>query len=163
MGQSAGKGAKVMLDKLKSIFGAEKPVIDKDALDTRLAAAVLLVDAARADEDYTSGDKARITEILKYRFHMSDGDVTDLLALAEERAEGSVNLHRFTSTVKDNWSEEDRIRLIELLWEVAFADGKIHAYEDHLIRRVAGLIYVTDRERGEARKRVAERLGLGPA
>ena len=152
-----------MLDKLKTIFSAEKPVIEKDALDTRLAAAVLLVDAARADEDYTQGDKTRIAEILKSRFHLGADEVTKLLDLAEERAEESVNLHRFTSAVKDNWSEEDRVRLIELLWEVAYADGKVHAYEDHLIRRVAGLIYVTDRERGEARKRVAERLGIDQA
>jgi uncharacterized tellurite resistance protein B-like protein len=149
-----------MLDRLKSIFAADKPPADREAPDTRLAAAVLLIDAARADEDYTPEDKERVTAILKHRFHLADSEVSELMSLAEERAEASVNLHRFTSTVKDNWSEEDRIALVELLWEVAFADGKIHAYEDHLIRRVAGLIYVTDRDRGEARKRVAERLGI---
>jgi len=149
-----------MLDKIKSFFAADKPKLDKDALDTRLAAAVLLIDAARADEDYTPEDKVRVKEILHSRFHLSEDEVTSLFALAEERADESVNLHRFTSAVKDNWSEADRISLIELLWEVAYADGKIHAYEDHLIRRVAGLIYVTDRDRGEARKRVAERLGF---
>jgi uncharacterized tellurite resistance protein B-like protein len=149
-----------MLDKIRSIFAAEAPTLDKDALDTRLAAAVLLIDAARADEDYTPEDKARVKEILHSRFHLTDEEVAPLFAMAEERAEKSVNLHRFTSTVKDNWSEADRIGLIELLWEVAYADGKIHAYEDHLIRSVAALIYVTDRDRGEARKRVAERLGF---
>jgi len=149
-----------MLDRLKSIFSSEAPTQDTSVADTRLAAAVLLVDAARADEDYTADDKTRLVAILKIRFHLTDGEVTDLLDLAEERAEESVNLHRFTSSVKDKWSEQDRIGLIELLWEVAYADGKIHAYEDHLIRRVAGLIYVSDRDRGEARKRVAERLGL---
>jgi len=149
-----------MLDRLKSLFNSEAPAPDTGAADTQLAAAVLLVDAARADADYTAEDKARVVAILKTRFHLSEDEVTELLGLAEERAEESVNLHRFTSSVKDKWSEEDRVGLIELLWEVAYADGKIHAYEDHLIRRVAGLIYVTDRDRGEARKRVAERLGL---
>lgn len=149
-----------MLDKIKSIFAAEKPTLDVNAFDTRLAAAVLMIDAARADEDYTPEDRTRVFEILQSRFHLSDDEVKSLFDLAEERAEESVNLHRFTSAVKDNWSEADRIGLVELLWEVAYADGKIHAYEDHLIRRVAGLIYVTDRDRGEARKRVAERLGF---
>jgi len=149
-----------MFEQLKAIFSGEPPALDRDALDTRLAAAVLLVNAARADEDYTPEDKVRVKDILHSRFHLSEDEVKSLFALAEARAEESVNLHRFTSAVKDNWSEADRIRLIELLWEVAYADGKIHAYEDHLIRRVAGLIYVTDRDRGEARKRVAERLGF---
>ncbi len=153
-----------MLDRIKSLFGGDAPETSKTAaesrLDLKLAAAVLLVDAARADESYSEEERARVDAILKQRFHLTDEEVTSLSALAEERAEESVNLHRFTSQIKDGWSEDERIGLIELLWEVAYVDGKIHAYEDHLVRRVAGLIYVTDRDRGEARKRVVERLGL---
>ncbi len=150
-----------MLDRIKSLFGGgEAPETTKATTDPMLAAAVLLVDAARADENYSEDERTRVADILKHRFHLSDEEVASLAALAEERAEESVNLHRFTSLVKNNWSEDERIGLIELLWEVAYADGKIQSYEDHLVRRVAGLIYVTDRDRGEARKRVAERLGL---
>lgn len=149
-----------MLNRIKALFGGEKPAEADIKLDPKLAAAVLLVDAARADEKYGPEEKARVAELLKHRFNLSDEEVASLQLVAEVRAEDSVNLHQFTSTVKDGWGETDRIGLIELLWEVAYADGKIHSYEDHLIRRVAGLIYVTDRDRGEARKRVAERLGI---
>jgi len=149
-----------MLDRIRKLFADDAPVADVTDVDPKLAAAVLLVDAARADEKYGAEEKARVSAILGARFGLADEEVGSLLSLAEEKAENSVNLHRFTSTVKDNWDEDVRIRMIELLWEVAYADGKIHSYEDHLIRRVAGLIYVTDRQRGEARARVAERLGI---
>ncbi len=149
-----------MLSKIKSLFSGPAQDDDVKGLDPQLAATALLIEAARADEDYDSTERERVVAILGRRFSMAEAEVTELLVLAESRQEDSVNLHGFTRQVKDGWSEEERVGLIELLWEIAYVDGKIHAYEDHLIRRVAGLIYVTDRERGDARKRVANRLGL---
>ena len=72
----------------------------------------------------------------------------------------SSDLYGFTRIIKDNFSEEERIRMIEMLWEVAYSDGERHHFEANLVRRVAGLIYVSDRESGEARKRVFKTLGL---
>jgi len=150
-----------MLNRIRTLItGKDADTADRTEEDHRLAAAALLVEAARADEEYGADEEARVTQILAHRFNLSDEEVAELKALAEERQEASVNLHGFTRLVKDNWSDEERIGLIELLWEIAYADGKIHSYEDHLIRRVAGLIYISDRDRGDARKRVATRLGL---
>lgn len=149
-----------MFSKLKSLFSGGSDDAPTIKLDPQVAATALLIEAARADEDYDASERERVVAILGKRFSMNEQEVADLLALAESQQEDSVNLHGFTRQVKDGWTEEERLGLIELLWEIAYVDGKIHAYEDHLIRRVAGLIYVTDRERGEARKRVAERLGL---
>ena len=150
-----------MLNRIRSLIaGKSAGDTPRTEEDHKLAAAALLVEAARADESYGAEEEQRVVEILAHRFKLSAEDVAELKVLAEERQEASVNLHGFTRVVKDNWSEDERIGLIELLWEIAYADGKIHSYEDHLIRRVAGLIYVSDRDRGEARKRVATRLGL---
>lgn len=150
-----------MLNKIRSLLSGENPEnATRTEEDHKLAAAALLVDAARADETYGADEEKRLAEILAHRFKLSEEEVAELKALAEEKQEESVNLHGFTRVVKDNWSDDERIGLIELLWEIAYADGKIHSYEDHLIRRVAGLIYISDRDRGEARKRVATRLGL---
>jgi uncharacterized tellurite resistance protein B-like protein len=66
----------------------------------------------------------------------------------------------FTRTIKDGYSPEDRVEIIEMLWEVAYADGVLHDYEANLLRRVGGLIYVSDQDRGDARKRVLTRMGL---
>ena len=62
--------------------------------------------------------------------------------------------------VKDGFDQEERIRLIEMLWEVAYADGELHDYEASLMRRITGLLYISDRDSGEARQRVLARLGL---
>ena len=68
--------------------------------------------------------------------------------------------HGFTRAIKDGFSHAERVQLIEMMWEVAYADGALHDYEASLLRRVTGLLYVSDRESGEARKRVLARLGL---
>ncbi len=150
-----------MINRIRLLFNSETASIEaRSGDDHRLAAAALLVEAARVDETYGEEEQVRLSDILKHRFEMNDEEVETLKAIAEEKQEASVNLHGFTKLVKDNWTGDERIGLIELLWEIAYADGKIHSYEDHLIRRVAGLIYVSDRDRGDARKRVAERLGL---
>jgi uncharacterized tellurite resistance protein B-like protein len=71
-----------------------------------------------------------------------------------------VDLYGLTRTVKDKLDEEGRIELMEALWEVVYADGELHDYEGQLMRRLSGLLYVTDRESGEARKRALAKLGL---
>ena len=69
-------------------------------------------------------------------------------------AENAVEMSRFTSLLRDQFDHEERIEMIEMLWHVVYVDGKIHDHEANLLRRVAGLLYVSDRESGEARKRV---------
>jgi len=78
--------------------------------------------------------------------------------MAQDQHAESVHLHRYTKTIKDRFSEAERVELIELLWEVVYADGELHAHESNLLRRIGGLIYVSDRDRGDARKRVMQRL-----
>jgi uncharacterized tellurite resistance protein B-like protein len=81
-----------------------------------------------------------------------------LVKAAEEGAIQATDLFHFTQVVVNNFSTEERIGVIETLWEVAYADGVLTGDEDTLIRRVAGLIDVSDRDRGDAKLRVRERL-----
>ena len=73
-----------------------------------------------------------------------------------------MDLFRWAQAIKRAYGETARIALIEKMWEVVYADGELDDYEANLLRRVAGLIYVPDRESGQARQRVLARLGLGP-
>jgi uncharacterized tellurite resistance protein B-like protein len=82
------------------------------------------------------------------------------LAAAERESDRSVELFHFTRIINERLSFQQRVDLIEMLWEVAYADGILDEYEDSLLRRVGGLIYVPDRERGMARRRVLQRLGI---
>lgn len=129
-----------------------------DAL--QLAAAALLVEAAGMDEDFAASEGAVITELVKQRFALSDEEAATLLDAAHEQVAESTQLFGFTRVVNDRFSAEERVELLEMLWQVVYADGRLHDLEASLMRRIAGLIHVTDRDSGDARKRALARLGL---
>jgi len=131
-----------------------------DGDDLALAAAALLVEAATMDGQFDDAERATIVRLMAARFALGAVAAAALVNEAEKTVAGSVEIFRFTNAVKDRFSQAQRIELMEMLWEVAYADGEVHHYEDNLLRRIAGLIYVTDRERGDARNRVRARLGL---
>ncbi len=125
--------------------------------ELRLATAALLIEAACMDGNFDAGERDTIAALLETRFELAGGDVEALVEDARKAVE-TRQLYAFTRIVKDRFSEQERVHMIEMLWEVAYADGILHDYEANLVRRVAGLIYVADRDSGEARKRVLGRL-----
>lgn len=126
----------------------------------QLASAALLVEAASLDGTYDAMERARIEHLLAKRFDLDAAAVEALLAAAERRTADSVQLEPFTRAVKNASSEAERIELIEMAWEVAYADGRLDDYEANLMRRLGGLLGIADRDVGAARKRVLSRLGL---
>jgi uncharacterized tellurite resistance protein B-like protein len=128
-------------------------------MDTHIAVAALLVEAARMDDDFDPAERTAIRAVLARRFALDAGSVDRLIASAEGAAERSSALYRFTRVVAERFDPAARVGMIEMLWEVAYADGVLDPDEDALIRRVAGLIFVEDHERGAARRRVLARLG----
>lgn len=129
-----------------------------DQAELRLAAAALLVEAAKLDGEFDSTERARIATLLAGRFGMDRANVAELIEAADEETELAGGLYGFTKEVRLNFDHAERISMIEMLWEVAYADGSLHDFESNMLRRVAGLLYVTDRDSGEARKRVLRRL-----
>lgn len=129
-----------------------------DQAELRLAAAALLVEAAKLDGAFDGMERVRIATLLKERFGMEGKDVAELIEAADEETELAGGLYGFTKEVRLNFDHGERISMIEMLWEVAYADGSLHDFESNMLRRVAGLLYVTDRESGAARKRVLSRL-----
>jgi uncharacterized tellurite resistance protein B-like protein len=128
--------------------------------ELNLALAALLVEAARSHDHFDEKERAVVTRLLERHLNLSPADARALLAAGEREAESSAQLFHFTRVINERLSHDQRIELIEILWEVAYADGVLDQYEDSLLRRVSGLIYVSDRERGVARQRVLQRLGL---
>ena len=98
--------------------------------------------------------------LVQRHFGLDEAEAATLLAEAEQAQTEANHLLRFTRSVKDGWPLEERARVVEMLWEVAYADGVLHAYEANLLRRASGLLYVSDRESGAARKRAMARLGI---
>ncbi len=131
------------------------------AADARTALAALLVEAARADGAYDAAERARIDRVLETRFGLTPVQAAALRAEGEAAQAGAVDLVRFTRAIKDSVPHEERIGVVEALWEIVYADGTREMHENALIRKLCGLLHVEDRDAGLARQRVAARLGLG--
>jgi len=129
--------------------------------ELQLAVAALLLEAAVVvDGRFDDAERNAVSRILERRFGLSAEAAQDLLAAAKHRVEGSAQLFRFTSTINEQLPRERRVEVIEMLWQVAYTDGVLDPLEDTLLRRVAGLIDVSDRDRGDAKLRVMRQLGL---
>ncbi len=149
-----------MMLKLKRLLAASKSVQGLARLDdVQLAVAALLVEAARMDEVVAPAERAVIERLLAARYGLAAADLDRLVERAEQQAEQAVELFQFTRRLVPALDEAQRIELIEMLWEVALADGTLDPLEDSLIRRIAGLVYVSDQERAAARQRVVARRG----
>ncbi len=128
-----------------------------------LAAAALLVEAARMDDTVDPAERDRIAELVRWRFGLSDAEAELLVQRAERACERAVELYGFTRTIRESFADRERIQLIEMLWDIAYVDGTLHDLEASLIRRIAGMLNVSDRDSGGARKRVLTRHGLTAA
>ncbi|NOX83362.1 MAG: TerB family tellurite resistance protein [Alphaproteobacteria bacterium] len=128
-----------------------------DTEPMQLAVAALLVEAARADEHYETREMAIIDQSLMAKFNLSPEAAQALRAAGEEAQASALDIQRFTRIAKE-MSGEEKIAFIEQLWEIVLSDGERDSYEDTLMRRICGLIYLEDRDSGQARIRVAARL-----
>ena len=138
-----------MLDQLKRIFGGEPEAVG--LLQTQepleLATAALLIEMSRADFSESGAEQEAIKHVLQRRFGLDHATLDKLIADATRRADRAVSLHEFTHRLNLELPEADKFAIVEMLWRVSNADGHIDKHEDHLIRRIAGLLHVSDRDR----------------
>jgi len=132
-----------MLDRIKALFAAENEAAVDDEAGLHLAAAVLLVEVARADHSLEHLELDRLREVLKQHWSLGERDLDDLVTVARTTAEDSVSLHEHVDLINRRFTPEQKVDLMRGLWEVACADDEIHHYEEALIRRLADLLYVS--------------------
>lgn len=153
-----------MLNLLRAALRGE-PVVSKGATskpnDLQVAVGALLVEAAMRDDVFEAAERAAIERLLAERFDLSPDATAELMKLSEAAKNESLELFGFVRKLIKDMDEDQRIEVVEMLWEVVYADGVLDAHEDAMIRKVAGLLYVSDFARGAARRRVREKLGLG--
>lgn len=113
---------------------------DEHAL--QLATAVLLVEVMRADAEFDPAERAAVLSALRDKFKLSDDEAARLVELAHQTAQGSSDFFQFTSKINESFGMEDKVRMVEHLWRVAYADGLLTAHENHLMRRVSDLLHV---------------------
>ena len=130
-----------------------------DENDYRLAAAALLVHAAGIDGTVDASERERLRGLVRDRFQLDEADADELLAEATAMERQAVDLYSFTSRLNRALDEKGRARVIEMMWQVVFADGSVSEFEDNLIWRAADLLHVPRRERIALRNRVANNGG----
>lgn len=141
-----------MLDALRAIF--TRPDTSNFAMEPQMAVAALLVHLAAVDGTTSPAERQAVRRALSENYDVEDGELDELIAEATRRDAESVDFYRFTSALSSLESEE-RIRIIEMMWQVVFADNQNHELEDNMVWRIAELIGVSARDRTVLRARMA--------
>lgn len=153
-----------MLSRIQEFFSAQlaPETGGAGAPDHRLnlATAALLIEIARADSDFDAREQARIESLLADTLELSHEEIAELVRLATEESREATSLHEFTRLVNESYSIAEKRRLMEQLWRVAYADGRIDRYEEQLLRRIADLLHIRHSEFIQARHAAADQ---GPA
>lgn len=158
----------MVLDALKQFFSQKvSPAVEGRAPEERehalrLAAAALLFEVVRADGEIAEAERTVMRAALQSAFGLAEQEVDELASLAEQQSRQAISLYELTEQIDKELSDEAKKRIVELLWLVAFADGRKDAHEEHVVRRVAGLLHVTHPDFIEAKIRARERSATGP-
>jgi uncharacterized tellurite resistance protein B-like protein len=133
-----------MLGRLRDFFAAPDMVVEgDDEAALHLAAAMLLIEVAKADHNLDDEELERMKQVLARNWGLGAQDLAELLAVARDSSDSSVSLHRHIDLINSNFSPSQKNQLVRGLWEVAYSDDAIHHHEEALIRRLADLIYVS--------------------
>lgn len=128
--------------------------------DPRIAIAALCIQVMEADGEIHEKERKKVRSMVKDHYKLDDASLDALIAAGETAESQAIDFFRFTSDIKKHFSEEQRIDLVGMLWEIAYADGKRSEMEDHVIWRVADLLGVSGRDRIIKRQEVAAKLDI---
>lgn len=133
-----------MIAKLKKLFDTFQNAAPEEQQHTiELATACLMIELARADLNVEAEELRRIVANMKGLFDLSAEDIDSLINEAQNRADVATSTYEFTSIIAQKFDAEQRVKVIEALWKVAYADGHLDKYEEHFIRKVNDLLYVS--------------------
>lgn len=146
-----------MLSALKAFFDQHLGSEQKDErLRVRLACAALLTEVARLDEGISEAERARIIDSIETRFTLPQAEAAELERLGREEARQATDYYQFTSLINRSFSAAQKRELIEHLWRIAYADASLNKYEEHLVRKIADLLYVSHADFITAKHRVRD-------
>jgi uncharacterized tellurite resistance protein B-like protein len=142
-------------DFVSELTGGQKDPSRFDEGDYRLAAAALLVHVGMIDGGMSDAERAKLHAVIKRCFNLDDAAAEELIVQATAAEQEAIDLYRFTSLLNRSLDEEGRRRMVEMMWQVVYADRQVTEFEDNLIWRAADLLGVSSRERIALRERVA--------
>jgi len=152
-----------MLNKLSNFLSATflpENVEVREENTLQLAIAVLLIEVMQADAECAFEEQAVILKILKERFQLSDTEVTQLTERGQQASQAANDFYRFTSLINHELGLPGKIQIVEYLWQVVYADGKVSAHENHIMRKLVDLLHVSLGDNAAAKARARAAIGL---
>lgn len=152
-----------MIDQFKQFFdnylGSAKENSVSEEHRLHLAAATLLIEMTRVDDHIKPQEQAALAAAIRHSYGLTEDETDELIQLAEDEAKDATCYHAFTSLINKGFSKEQKIRVVEMLWEIAYADNELDMYEEHLVRKLSELLYVSHKDFIATKHRVKTRLG----
>jgi uncharacterized tellurite resistance protein B-like protein len=133
-----------------------------DHNDYRLAAAALMVHTAEIDGNMAEAERRKLHDLLQRRFELSEAETQVLISEATEAEHEAIDLYHFTTVLNRSLTENDRLRIVQMMWEIIYADGRVSEFESNLIWRAADLLGISSRDRIELGRRAASEQGEPP-
>jgi uncharacterized tellurite resistance protein B-like protein len=130
-----------------------------DHNDYRLAAAALLVHTAEIDGNMSAAERQKLHAVIQRLFALSEAETDTLISEATEAEHEAIDLYHFTTVINRSLDENARLRIIEMMWEIVYTDGRVSEFESNLIWRAADLLGISSRDRIELGRRVASQQG----
>ncbi|MDT3694991.1 MAG: TerB family tellurite resistance protein [Ignavibacterium sp.] len=156
-----------MFDYLKKIFNEEKNIgsteqktSEINKCKTEIAACALFIELAKADGEFSEEEKKLIISEMKKTFSLDDDCTKDLITLAEQKIKESVSLYEFTTIINNKFTQQEKIELIESLWRLIYADQKLSAYEDRLIKIISATMNIEHKQLINSKLWVKQQLGI---
>ena len=148
-----------MIDLVKRFFGKSSQDDSssqrrQEVRDVRVAACALLLEMANIDGEFSEVEREKIISILKKNYDLSDEYAAALLEASDEELKGSIDLWQFTNLINQNYSMEEKTKVIETLWEIVYTDEKFDKHEDYLVHKLANLLRLTHKQLIEAKLKV---------
>ena len=151
------------------MFKLRKKLLEKYEIDSisqerdeferiQVATCALLLEVAKSDYEFSSIEKTTIEVILKKDFQISDETIEELMEIAKRRREESIDLWEFTHLINENYSKEEKIKVVEAAWKVIYADKKLDKYENHLVHKLARLLRLRHSDLIEAKLGVLDKI-----
>ncbi|MFZ0451279.1 MAG: TerB family tellurite resistance protein [Desulfatiglandaceae bacterium] len=152
-----------MLDIAKRLFGKFKNGSQRtqepsaSGKDLRVAACSLLLEMAETDGKFLGSERERILSIIQQEYDLSDKEAVSLLERSQQELDESIDLWRFSNNINQHYSLDEKIRLIENVWEIAFTDGNLEQHEDYLVHKLANLLRLSHKQLIDAKMKVLAR------
>lgn len=144
----------MVFKRLAELLGANDNAATRPSICYRLAACVILIEAARADNEFSAEERQRIIEVMKHKFALTDEEALELLEASEAARENSLDLFRFTNQINQSFSLAEKISLVEEAWRIFYSDGYLDGHEDHLAHKLGDLLRLNHPQLIEVKMRV---------